>query len=47
MILQGYSYSQIAEQLFVTPNTVKYHVRNILRKTGVNNRYELCIILRE
>lgn len=32
---------EIAEKLFITENTVKYHVRNILQKTGCRNRSEL------
>jgi RNA polymerase sigma factor (sigma-70 family) len=30
--LQGYSYREIAEQLYITENTVKKHVKNILAK---------------
>jgi DNA-binding CsgD family transcriptional regulator len=32
MRLQGMSYQRIAEVLFITPNTVKKHVKNILAK---------------
>lgn len=32
---------EIAEALFISENTVKYHVRNVLQKTGCANRVEL------
>ena len=32
---------QIAAELFISPETVKTHVRNILHKTGHSNRTEL------
>ena len=34
------STTQIADDLFVTAETVRSHVRNILRKLGVNSRAE-------
>ena len=47
LLLKGYSYPQISEQLFISLNTVKYHVRNILRKADVSNRHELIRLIRE
>jgi DNA-binding CsgD family transcriptional regulator len=41
LLIKGQSDLVIAEQLFVSPNTVRFHVRNILRKAGVPNRKEL------
>ena len=35
------TYAEIAGALFITENTVKYHVRNIFQKTGCNSRSEL------
>ncbi len=35
---------EIAAELFVQESTVKYHVKNILRKTGCSNRKELCAL---
>ena len=32
---------EIASELFVQESTVKYHVKNILKKTGCSNRHEL------
>lgn len=47
LLLQGYSYPQIAKQLFISTNTVKYHVRNILRKVDVDNRHKLSSVIWE
>ena len=41
LLLEEHSNSEIAATLFVTESTVKYHVRNILKKTGCSNRKEL------
>ena len=35
---------EIAAELFVQESTVKYHVKNILRKTGCSNRKELLTL---
>ncbi|GAB1307533.1 hypothetical protein KH5_02160 [Urechidicola sp. KH5] len=39
-ILDGYTNNDIAQQLFISPNTVKYHIKNIYKKLGVHNRKE-------
>ena len=41
MVLEGQSNGQIAEQLFLTESTVKYHIHNLLQKTACKNRREL------
>ena len=41
MVISDCSNREIAEALFVTESTVKYHVRNVLQKTGCKNRSEL------
>jgi DNA-binding NarL/FixJ family response regulator len=38
LVAQGASNPQIAEKLFITVNTVKVHLRNILEKLRVENR---------
>jgi PAS domain S-box-containing protein len=38
LIAEGKSNSQIAEQLVVSPSTVRFHVTSILRKLGVTSR---------
>jgi DNA-binding NarL/FixJ family response regulator len=39
-MVEGFSNKAIAQQLFISENTVKYHIRNILQKLGVQNRTE-------
>ena len=41
MIIAGQTNGEIAAALFIMESTVKYHVRNILQKTGCANRGEL------
>lgn len=41
MLTEGRTNGEIAAQLFITENTVKYHIRNIFQKTGVRNRADL------
>lgn len=43
----GFTYAQIAEQMVITENTLKYHVKNIYGKLGVNNRVQAITIARE
>ena len=35
--------SEISKKLYISKNTVKYHVRNIYVKTGLKNREDLKI----
>ncbi|MFZ5824131.1 MAG: LuxR C-terminal-related transcriptional regulator [Bacillota bacterium] len=41
LLVKGASDAEIATALFVTRHTVKFHVRNVLHKVGVENRKEL------
>lgn len=41
-IAHGSTYPKIAAALFVSPNTVKTHARNIYRKLGVSSRQEIA-----
>lgn len=40
-VLEGKTNAEIASVLFISENTVKFHIRNILKKSGANNRKEL------
>jgi DNA-binding NarL/FixJ family response regulator len=40
LVAEGYSNSQLAKMLWVTEQTVKFHLSNIYRKLGVANRTE-------
>ncbi|MBE6040048.1 MAG: helix-turn-helix transcriptional regulator [Clostridiales bacterium] len=41
LILDGRTNKEIADELYISDNTVKFHVRNLLHKTGCSNRKEL------
>ena len=41
LVLAGRSNKEVAVELSVSESTVKYHVRNVLRKTGSHSRKEL------
>jgi DNA-binding CsgD family transcriptional regulator len=45
LLKKGYKYKEISEELFISINTVNKHVKNIYRKTGVNNRASLHALL--
>ncbi|MBE9099735.1 response regulator transcription factor [Vacuolonema iberomarrocanum] len=44
LVAEGHNNSEIARQLYVSPNTVKTHVRGILNKLGVKNRIQAAIL---
>lgn len=43
LLCQGQSYKVIAESLYVSPNTVRFHLKNIYKKLQVNSKYEAVI----
>ena len=45
LLLQGLTYKDIARGLFISENTVKYHVKNIYSKVNVRNKIELMNLL--
>lgn len=43
---KGLSNAEIAEQLCLSPHTIKSHIHNLLRKIGASNRAEAAFLLR-
>lgn len=41
-LLKGKSYQLISEELFISLNTLKYHIKNIYPKLGIKGRSELA-----
>jgi DNA-binding CsgD family transcriptional regulator len=41
LILQSYSNQQMADTLYVSINTIKFHIKNIMEKAGVNKKSQL------
>ena len=42
LVVQGRCNAEIAEELFLSPNTVKRHIAHAFAKTGVSSRAEFC-----
>lgn len=42
-LCQGKLNKEIADDLFMSENTVKFHINNMLQKAGYSNRYQLAI----
>ena len=40
-VMEGKTNAEAAAALFISENTVKFHIKNILKKTGATNRKEL------
>lgn len=41
LLLRGYTYKAISEYLFISENTMKFHIKNIYQKLNINNKMEL------
>ncbi len=41
LLLQGYTYKAVAENLFISENTIKFHIKNIYQKLNIKNKMEL------
>ena len=46
-ILLDHSISEIAEILFISPRTVKFHISSLLRKTGASSQHRLKHLIEE
>lgn len=46
-VCKGYNNAEIADELFISQNTVKHHIYNLFKKLDVKNRVELICFLRE
>lgn len=44
LLVDGRSNAKVAEQLVISPSTVRFHVTNIIRKLGVANRTEAAAL---
>jgi two-component system, NarL family, response regulator LiaR len=44
LIVEGYSNPEIAEKLYLSPNTVKTHVRGIMNKLSVDDRVQAAVL---
>ncbi|WP_070138580.1 response regulator [Crocinitomix algicola] len=40
ILASGKTYNQIAEQLYISPGTIRKHIENLYRKLGVNNKID-------
>ncbi len=47
LLAEGFSYEEIAGKLFISVNTVKFHVRSIFSHLGVRNRLAAARLLAE
>ncbi|MBV8947229.1 MAG: helix-turn-helix transcriptional regulator [Solirubrobacterales bacterium] len=47
LLADGCSYEQIGTRLFITLNTVKFHVRSIFERLGVDNRMAAARVFAE
>jgi DNA-binding NarL/FixJ family response regulator len=47
LVAEGYSYDEIGARLFISANTVKFHLRSIYMRLGVRNRVAAARMLSE
>lgn len=47
LVAQGLTNQQVAEQMYVTANTVAFHLRQVYRKLGISSRVELARLFAE
>lgn len=44
LLVEGKSNPEIAEELYLSPNTIKVHVRGIMNKLIVNDRVQAAVV---
>jgi len=44
LISHSMTNEEIADKLFLSPKTVKTHIRNIFQKAGIRNRVEAALL---
>ncbi len=44
LMVEGYSNPEIAEKLYLSPNTIKTHVRGIMNKLSVDDRVQAAVV---
>ncbi len=47
MLVKNYSTSELSSYFAISPNTIKTHIKNILRKANCSSRFELTVKLQE
>jgi DNA-binding CsgD family transcriptional regulator/tetratricopeptide (TPR) repeat protein len=47
LVAQGRTNPQVADQMFISPHTVKFHLRQVFRKLGIASRVELARLAAE
>ena len=43
LVVEGESYKKIAESLCISPETVKWHIKNMLQKTNFDSKTKLAV----
>lgn len=43
LLCEGRSYKDMARKLYVSPNTIRFHLKNIYKKLQVNSRHEAVV----
>lgn len=47
MMAEGFTHRQVADRLYISPNTVRKHLENIYLKLKVNNKVEAVMKLKK
>lgn len=47
LLIKGKTNNELSSELYISENTVKFHVRNLLKKTGCENRIALITLFKQ